>query len=192
MANSSIHVASAPKLSEAQRRQVMFSPASIAHAVDYDCTPSKDSYPCPNHGRCKDFKTRSEGPHTILKLRRQIWLHCERDQDKPTLSKRKKNFVDHLVSMGLTKENRIAFCIDGVYVCKSYFKVACGIPTKSFDAAVAYVENRTSNKGALVYSGGHQATSGSSKCKDMKSHRLSTTLHFLDAFFRCKYMFRKL
>lgn len=68
-----------------------------------------------------------------------------------------------------------------------HLKEACGVPTKSFDAAVAYVEGRGTNKGSSVYERrGCQATKGIAKVKT-KSSRLWFTLGFLDTFFKCKY-----
>lgn len=129
-------VTHAPKISEVQRRQLMLSPCSVNRAVNYDCTPSRNSYPCPNDGKCKDFKARSEGPDSILALRRRIWLHSG-EKSSPTLSNRRSNFVNVLSNMNRTEENRIAFSLDGVYVCKSYFKEASGISYLEYNSLFA-------------------------------------------------------
>lgn len=112
------------KISEIERRQLIFSPASIDAAVNLDCSPSKESYPCPNDGRCKDFKLRSEGPSVIRELRERIWSQTPNGKGCPSLSIRRDNFLKLLISMGRTKEDKIAFCIGGEYVCKSFFKVS--------------------------------------------------------------------
>jgi hypothetical protein len=111
------------KLSEAEQRRMVFSQDSMEVALSLDCGRSKESYPCPHGGKCKDIFTRSEGPAKIEHLRTLIWLRSPCGEQAPTTHIRRNNFVSLLKSMNRTTSNKIMFCMGGKYVCKSYFKV---------------------------------------------------------------------
>jgi hypothetical protein len=53
------------KMSEEERRLLIFSDHSIEESLNHDCTPMKSTYPCPNDGKCKDKFSRSQGPGEI-------------------------------------------------------------------------------------------------------------------------------
>ena len=84
---------------------------------------------------------------------------------------------------------RMEFWIDGVVVCKHFFKAAAAIPTKSFDTAVALVQGDTSNKGVLTLCcrDGRESRKkvDTSKYSSM-TQNTSRVLSFLDVFFQSK------
>lgn len=111
------------KMCESAKRKLLFSDEDIEVSLGHLCFRSKESYTCPNDMCCRDIYSRSEGPKALRRLRGLIWLTNPGKELAPTLSQRRKNFVDLLQSMSRTKDNRILFCFEGKMVCKSFFKV---------------------------------------------------------------------
>jgi hypothetical protein len=205
---------SRPKVCEEERRQGVFTEASVEKSLSHNCSASRQSYACPNDRRCKDVFSRTEGPLILKNLRTLIWRQTPEGTGAPTLSGRRNNFVKLLKAMTRTTDNRIAFCIAGNFVCKSFFKVsdhhadsyllihihisplynvcafiysplqkASGMPSKSFDAAVAHVEDRESNKGVRVFDT-NAIQMNARQRRSINTSRLTYTLAFFDAFFK--------
>ena len=131
-------------------------------------------------------------------FRDKIW--CDQANDgESNLTMRKNNFVSLLKQFSKSPNGHILYEIKGKRVCKSFFKVlsciyailkidltfcksffktASGIPTKSFDAAVAYISGKDSNQGVEVFKDARHKKS--SPIWESHSKALRFTLAFFD------------
>lgn len=111
------------KICDDAKRDLLFSDEDIERSLSRTCCRTKESYSCPHQTNCRDIFSRSEGPNALRRLRSLIWLKNPNGDQAPSLSQRRKNFVDLLKSMARTQLGRILFCFEGKMVCKSFFKV---------------------------------------------------------------------
>jgi hypothetical protein len=111
------------KLSEFVMRDLVLLPSSINIAACSFCLPSRNTYSCPNNFLCRDCigGSVSNVEGAVKALRQAIW------KENGTPSQRFKCLVAKLrENMKTYDENglpTINYFLNGVKVCKSYFKV---------------------------------------------------------------------
>lgn len=110
------------KLNESRMRELALLPSSIKSAACSACLPVRNSYKCPNSLLCRDCVGGSvsiiEG--VVKSLRETIW------KESGSASQRRRCLVDKLRENMTIQEDEsltIIFYLNGVKVCKSYFRV---------------------------------------------------------------------
>jgi hypothetical protein len=105
---------------------------------------------------------------------------------QPSLKIRKDNCLQYLRSLPRTQDGELYFCIGQKPVCKSFFKEALGIPEKSFNTYVAFVTEKTSNKGTAVLAERSDFEVVCQREKKKMKPAEEFTLAFFDSYFLCK------
>ena len=112
------------RLSEPRMRELLLLPSSITCAACFKCLHSRDTYKCTNQFLCRDFVAGSvsELEQVIKNLRLEIW------KENGSPSQRRKCLVNKLrenITTGSDGDTPVInYFINGVKICKSYFKVS--------------------------------------------------------------------
>ena len=98
---------------------------SVNYALGVDCEAVRMSYNCPNRRKCKNVFDRDVGPTILNRLRKSIWDPGV-GKDERGNEKRRERLLQVLRSMivlGDSGKEDIVFKLNGIPVCKHFFKV---------------------------------------------------------------------
>jgi hypothetical protein len=136
------------RCNEENYRLMYLSRDSIEEATSFVCESMRNSLRCPNNGLCLNQFTRTQGPVVIKELRSRFW----KEGGSPSYRKdRLREVLSSFLVLDSHQQRNLHYQINGTAVCKSFFKSASGIPTKMFDAAVAFVTESQTNVGAASF-----------------------------------------
>lgn len=109
-------------LNEGDKRAIALHKNMIQRAYAFPCGIVRRSYACPNLKFCRDKFNCTQGVAAIENLRKQIWI------DGQTVTQRKENLVRLLNTFMVERESEshqdLIYFLNGVKICKSYFKVS--------------------------------------------------------------------
>ena len=110
------------RFNESDKIAMVMSEQAIEEACNFSCIPVRNSYMCPHNRSCRLQFNREIGPIAVRSLRQCVW-----SVDNPGVSNRKECLQRQLESMielsTTSKQRQIIFMLNGVRVCKSFFKV---------------------------------------------------------------------
>jgi hypothetical protein len=167
------------KLNEADKVGLVLSATHIGNACNYTCQDVRNSDRCINEKLCRDLFTRSESERAIKQLREHIWTTGPH-RHPGSVTSRKSKLLDSLESQIVLQDDgqkKLLFRVNGKEVCKSFYKMAIGIPTKMFNASIAFVLELESNVGAAAFAPPIRTMTMK------KSDAEAMALSFLDTFF---------
>jgi hypothetical protein len=170
------------KLNEADKVRLVLSATHIGNACTYTCQDVRNSDKCSNEKLCRDLFSRTESERAIKQLREQIWTTGPHKHPGSVTSRKSKLLValkSQIVHQD-DGEKKLMFRINGKDVCKSFYKIAIGIPTKMFNASIAFVLDQESNVGAAAFATPIRMPTM------QKSGTEAMALAFLDTFFHSK------
>jgi hypothetical protein len=113
-------------MNEADKILLILAAEDIGAACVHKCQVVRKTYSCPNDQCCRLQFNVDLGPKAVEILRRSLWKPSENMDQTPTCTERRRRLITRLEAMASDSDSGqryIKYELNGVHVCKDFFKV---------------------------------------------------------------------